>query len=538
MPTKKRRTEKQPKSRRAEATRTSSEKNSQRLKTELEEYLHQIALDEERILANLTFDPVIIGRQLSENHFCVADFQGTEANRILLGAMLEMLEDNATLNLSGLIDKLRYTRQGNRDGVELVGGIERIKNLFLSPFMVPGVSMLEDVEPLIERIRDRNIRSSAHRNMIMYSEKIMSDDKDAYETISNCIQELRTLFLHGSAGYLRGIESHIEEMREMVDANRAQKRSYLGLNTDFPILMERLSGFQKEFYLITGGVGMGKSTFATQMAWDLTAMNPELTVIYFSLDLNRIDATAKIVAHAAEVPIDYVKNPYVARIDLEEKRKKGLQMVSEMSSRLFLVDESSGRVFLDDIKKYVKRTRLERGGDVAVIIDPLFKIQIRNQHKMSFSEKCNFLAAELKSLSAVEGVTLIATAGLPKAISSRRPVKEDLEEIMGLLYDPYAVFFLYSDYLNNFDTPFLEWEWGKEDSFMIPISEALIAKNKMGSINSRIFFRFFESFSRFKECAPQEVENYTAMIENLEKFKGQSGGSPNGQKCSSRPEEF
>jgi replicative DNA helicase len=365
----------------------------------------------------------------------------------------------------------------------------------------------------------------------------MHKDKDAYETISGCIQELRTLFLQGSAGYLRGMETHIEEMQEMVDVHRAQNRNYLGFQTNFPILMERLNGFQKELYLITGGVGMGKSTFATQLAWDLATLNPQLTVIFFSLDLNRLDVTAKMVAHASEVPIDYVKNPYVQRPEFEEKRKQGLQTVARMSQRLLLVDESSGRMFLDDIKKYVKRTRLERGGDIAVVIDPIFKVQMRNQYNMKFNERCNFLSAELKSLSSVEGVTVIVTAGLPKAVSNRRPVKEDLEEIMGLLYDPYAVFFLYSDYLNNFDTPFLEWEWGKEDSFMIPICEALIAKNKMGSINSRIFFRYYEAWARFVECAPQEVENYTAMIENLEKFKEQTEKQSQ-QRSSGRAEEF
>jgi replicative DNA helicase len=513
-------------------------KKNRKLKTELEEYLKEIALDEERILANLTFDPIIIGGQLQENHFSVADFQGVEANKILLGAMLELIDDNIALNLPNLVEKLKYTRHGGRNGIELAGGEERIKNLFQSPFTVPGVAMLEDIEPLIEKIRDRNIRSEAHKNMVLYSERIMQHEKNAYETISGCIQDLRTLFLEGSAGYLKGMESHIEEMRELVDTNRNLNRSYLGFNTDFPILMERLNGFQKEFYLITGGVGMGKSTFATQLAWDLAALNPGLTVVYFSLDLNRLDVTAKMVSHAAEVPIDYVKNPYIARPEFEDKRKEGLAKVAQMSKRLLLVDETSGRVFLDDIKKFVKRTRLERGGDLAVVIDPIFKIQIRNQHQMKFNEKCNFLSAELKSLSAVEGVTLIATAGLPKAVSTRRPVKDDLEEIMGLLYDPYAVFFLYSDYLNNFDTPFLEWEWGKEDSFMIPISEALIAKNKMGSINSRIFFRFYEAYSRFKECAPQEVENYTAMIENLEKFKEQGNTQKNLTSGGGRLEEF
>lgn len=506
------------------------------VKAGLVEYLREISLDEERLLANLAFEPVVIGRQLLENHFTVSDFQGAEPNRVLLATMLEIIEDQETLNLPNLIARLTNQRQGKKTRLDVVGGEDRVRELFTAPFSQPGITMLDDIEPVIERIRDRNVRAEAHKTMIQYSERIIHGEKDAFEVLGNCIQSLRGLFLQGSAGYIRSLDSHIAEMQELVNDQRARKRSYLGLQTNFPILMEKLNGFQKEFYLITGGVGMGKSTFATQLAWDLVSLNPELTVLYFSLDLNRLDTTAKIVSQAVELPIDYVKNPYSARPDFEEKRNRGLQTVSEMSNRLILVDESNGRQFIDDIKKQVKRVRLEKGGEVAVIIDPLFKILLRNQQQMSFNEKSNILASELKSLAAVEGVTVIATAGLPKAISSRRPVKEDLEEIMGLLYDPYAVFFLYCDYLNNFDTPFLEWEWGKEDSFMIPITEAFIAKNKMGSTNSRIFFRYFEAYSKFKECAPQEVENYSAMIDNLERFKEQQNNATT--KRQGRQEEF
>lgn len=73
---------------------------------------------------------------------------------------------------------------------------------------------------------------------------------------------------------IRSLDSHIAEMQELVNDQRLSKRSYLGLQTNFPILMEKLNGFQKEFYLITGGVGMGKSTFATQLAWDLVSQEP------------------------------------------------------------------------------------------------------------------------------------------------------------------------------------------------------------------------------------------------------------------------
>jgi len=507
------------------------------IRSSLVEYLREIELDEERVLANLVFEPVVIGRQLEENHFSITDFQGTEANRTLLNTMIELLDEGLQINLANMMAQLVQERVGKKTRLELVGGEDRVRDLFLSPFSKPGVSMVDDIEPVIEKIRDRNIRTAAHRAMVQFSERIIHGDKDAFEILGNCIQSLRNLFLQGSAGYIRSLDAHLAEMEELIVDRRLQKRSYLGLQTNFPILMEQLNGFQKEFYLVTGGVGMGKSTFATQLAWDLATLNPDLTVIFFSLDLNRLDVTSKIVSQAAEIPIDYVKNPYVIRSDIEEKRKAAMQTVGRMSNRLILVDESSGRLFIDDVKKYVKRIRLERTGDVAVIIDPIFKILMRNQSQMTFNERCNLLSAELKSLAAVEGVTVIATAGLPKAISSRRPVKEDLEEIMGLLYDPYAVFFLYSDYLNNFDTPFLEWEWGKEDSYMIPITEAYVAKNKMGSTNSRIFYRYFEAFAKFKECAPQEVENYTAMIENLERFKEQQN-NPIARRNNGRAEEF
>jgi replicative DNA helicase len=477
----------------------------------------EISLDEERILANLAFEPLISGKQLWTKRFSVSDFQGLEKNRVLLGTMLSCLADEETLNLPNLLQRLTDEKKGGKSKLDWVGGRDRVYKLFAAPFSRPGVSMLEDLDPVIDRIRDRNIRNQARRLLIEFSEKINDTGEDAFEILSSCIQSLRTIFLAGSTGYLKNIDLHLSEMKELIADNKARKKGYIGYDTNFPIFQERLNGIQKDFYLLTGGVGMGKSTFITQLAWDLAVMNPELTVLFFSLDLNRIDISAKLVAQTAEVPIDYVKNPYLTNLNFEKKRQDGLIRVSEMRERFYIIDESNGRIFLEDIKKLVKRTKLEHSGEVAVVIDPIFKIHLKHDH-LSFTEKCNLLSAELKSLSAAEGVTVLATAGLPKATSNRRPVREDLEEIMGLLYDPYVVFFIYCDYLNDFETPFLEWQWGN-DNFLIPISEINLVKNKMGGINSRIFYRSFETYAKFKECAPQEVENYSAMIENLQKYK-------------------
>ncbi|MBI3037912.1 hypothetical protein HYY75_02515 [bacterium] len=483
----------------------------------LDSLLADMELDEQRILANFAFDPNIVGKQLDEKHFGVSDFQGIEENRILLSTMIESIAAGETLNLPNVLKRLNEEKKGGKLKIDWVGGRERVYKLFTSPFSQPGITLLEDVDPVIDRIRDRNIRIQAHRIFTLYAEKVGKSENEAFEILHGCIQELRTLFLHGSAGYIRNLDMHLHEMRELIQENKTKKHGYLGYETNFPIFQERLNGVQKEFYLLASGAGMGKTTFVTQLAWDLATLNQGTSVLFFSLDLNHIDISAKFVAQACEVPIDYVKHPYVTNIAFEKHRQDGLTKVAEMKEQVFIIDESNGRIFLEDIKRLVKRTKLERGSDVAVVIDPISKIAIKHE-RMSFNEKCNYLSAELKSLSASEGVTIIASAGLPKAISNRRPIREDLEEIMGLLYDPYVVFLLYCDYVNDFETPFLEWQWGKEN-FMIPITEIMLAKNKMGSSNSRIFFRYFESYAKFKECAPQEVENYTAMIENLQKFK-------------------
>ena len=101
--------------------------NNNLLKTELVEYLKEVELDEERVLANLVFDPGVIGQQLLENHFTVEDFKGPEANRVLLGTILEIIEDEETLSLPNLVSRLINQNQGKKTKLEYSPTALRIK---------------------------------------------------------------------------------------------------------------------------------------------------------------------------------------------------------------------------------------------------------------------------------------------------------------------------------------------------------------------------------------------------------------------------
>ena len=98
----------------------------------------------------------------------------------------------------------------------------KIKGLFIThghedhigsiPFLLQTVKIPVIYAPnqaanlIKKKLADRNIRYDSHRTFIQYSEKIIDNDKEVFEVLSEGIQSLRSIFLRGSAGYIRGID--------------------------------------------------------------------------------------------------------------------------------------------------------------------------------------------------------------------------------------------------------------------------------------------------------------------------------------------
>ena len=109
------------KSRRVQKRLPVVERSSVEATVQLDKFLQDIALDEELILANLAFDPVIAGKQLQEKHFAVKDFCGVEANRVLLGEMLACIENEEQLDLPNLVQRLKDGMKGKKTKLEAAG---------------------------------------------------------------------------------------------------------------------------------------------------------------------------------------------------------------------------------------------------------------------------------------------------------------------------------------------------------------------------------------------------------------------------------
>ena len=149
-----------------------------------------------------------------------------------------------------------------------------------------------------------------------------------------------------------------------------------------------------------------------------------------------------------------------------------------------------------------------------VVIDPIYKVRTGARREDETGASMEVLARDLSTLATSEDVAILATTRLARGAGQTRPQLVDLEDQPALLYAANVVMLLYCEFFVNGNTPYLEWEWGTDD-VMVPIFEMHVAKNRMGPFSGRLYYRFYNSYNKFKECSQLEIDNYDRMLGNL-----------------------
>ncbi len=312
------------------------------------------------------------------------------------------------------------------------------------------------------------------------------------------------------------LEEQLAELEEALLPGAELGWPQIGVTlSQFPLLSESLDGFRNSLYVLAGASRMGKTAFALELLVDVLLNDENAHGIYVTLEQSARDLNIRLVGQCGEVHMEYLLNPQKEGASKYEDRKvKGLQLANELRGRLTIVDESLGAIRFEDVKSLVEQAREEFDGPLFLVIDPLFKMRLGSEVDLDQEKQSAALARELKTLCMSHKIGTVVTTGVAGAAGKRRPELADLEGQSGLLYDAQVILMLYCDYFNNADTTFLEWEWGTDD-LMVPIFELNVAKNKMGAFSGRIYYRFFNSFSKFRECAQLEIDNYNKMLYNL-----------------------
>ncbi|PCJ19292.1 MAG: hypothetical protein COB02_07850 [Candidatus Cloacimonadota bacterium] len=289
-----------------------------------------------------------------------------------------------------------------------------------------------------------------------------------------------------------------------------------GIASGFDVIDECVDNFKPGLYIFAGGTGTGKSSFLSNLMFGILSQDKNTCGIHFSYDVNYLEQVGKYLSLASNLPLDLIKNPKKIEEDDLEKRFEGLDKLREIQTRLIILDQNHDVQEVSQIEQEIIELKNEYpNSPIVITIDPVSQL-VDDKHSFG-NERDHHLIVELKRISRIYEVVILMGVDLDVGAREKRPKLSQLEKKVSLMYGAEFIALLYNDTLNNFDTPLLEWEWASKDT-MVPIIELNIVKNKSASFLGRLFYRFYGSQCRYKECVKHENEYYNEMIENMDHF--------------------
>lgn len=290
----------------------------------------------------------------------------------------------------------------------------------------------------------------------------------------------------------------------------------------FGVLDEFMGGFRDGTYLVAGGPGTGKTSFVTQLLFLLMHKNPTMQGVFLSLDQPYLDIVTRMFALCSELPVEMIRNPRKIqdREDME-KRLRGFEILEGIRERLQILDQSHDTFRLEDVEELLASAREEADdAPLMLAVDPVLELAVSGLYTPE--DKAGKIMEELRRMARKYRAGILLGAHLEKAQRGQRPTISDLQNLPGLVYGADFVGLLYNDSLNDFESPFLEWEWGTEN-LMVPLVELNVVKNKHRKELGRLFYRFYNEETRYKECTQAENDHYNEMLNNLDHFDKSPG---------------
>jgi len=499
------------------------EKNeeAQNIEPRLNDILFRTEIEFLKLFAH---NPDLAGLYALNLNLMPSNFQASIMTRFIYSAIFSLYNENRSITLENAREFLKSRHHHKKTHDEIAGSLcEEIFNLTGIASEGP---IDNDVKTLIYKIKENTLKNESKKILAASMNKLNNDKGDYVNTVKKCAGSLNGLLEATSLSADFSYEPDVFKSNlELEIASSKNKRAFSGLDCGFDLLNNAINGLDNEMYLIGAASAMGKTTFATQLAFQILKQNNDAHLLFFSLDQSQKDILIKFISEASQVPVKYIKCSYPRNESNDIKKKDGISYVSDLAKRMRIIDETRGEVSMKDFKNIVRKYKHEFfNKPVVVIIDTLMGLRPESRYNDRASE-INEMLAEIKTLVRTDEVAVIGMFNLGSSAEVKRPKREDLAKIPAFLYHPYVTMTLYCDFIFNFETPLLEWEWGSSD-LMVPIVELDVLKNKMGGYKGKIFYKYLDSLASFRECVELENENYNAMIENIEHFHHKRGNQP------------
>lgn len=317
------------------------------------------------------------------------------------------------------------------------------------------------------------------------------------------------------------VKSVQDGLRDFVEVYRARLEaggSVTGVPTGITGLDDLTSGWQPgNLITIVGETSMGKSTLALQSAIAAAKYAKKIGkhVLYFSLEMTVAELTERAIAHLGDFPLAWITHPKDAPDYAIDYIKAGSAAFDELP---LMFDDRAG-LTSEQITSRTIQVHMTKPL-VAAFVDYM---HIMGRPRRNDVAELGGIAASLKNLSKLLGISVVALHQLNRSNHNKRPTLGDIRASGEIAEASNVVCAIYRSEVAQ---PLFER--------LLGYAEVLILKNRQGRRDVRAWAKSKIGNMRFESC--EAPDGYDERIREDESSGGTgSGGAGRGIPSRSGP---
>ncbi len=413
---------------------------------------------------NMEAEQAVLGSALSDSSSLSdaaeilkpSDFYFT-ANKFIFQAIMDLFNDNKDIDFVTVSEQLKVNGK-----LEAVGGIDYLKNISSS---VPTTQHVKYYSEIIKgkAVVRRLIESASSITKMAYSEE---------DPLAVLLERSEQLIFDVSASRQSNDLVHISEILQTsydtIAKNAGNDGGITGLDTGFAELNRRCGGFHGgELIIIAGRPGMGKSTFAVNIA-EYMCIHGGKTVAIFNLEMPKEQIVNRILCSQALVNNAKIRNGTMEMDDWE----KICDVADTIAKAPMYIDDSAS-ITVSQIR--AKCRRLKQTGDLQMVIIDYLQLMQGSGRSDNRQQEISEISRSLKVLAKELDIPVVALSQLKRESETqkgKRPILSDLRESGAIEQDADMVMFLFRNYYYSKDP--------EEKN----LAECIIAKNRNGETDT------------------------------------------------------
>src|SRR3954470_12049762 len=258
-----------------------------------------------------------------------------------------------------------------------------------------------------------------------------------------------------------------------------------GTPTGYHDLDERMSGLQPSaLYIVGPRPGAGKTSFALGAAAH-AAVESQLPVLFFSLEMSHDEVTQRLLSSEAKVEATRLRNGKLQDTDWN----KISHAIGRLSEAPLYIDDNPSLTVME-MRSKARRLKSRVGGLSLIVVD---YIQLMTGRRSAENRQVEVseISRGLKILARELEVPVVALSQLSRQLEARadkRPMLADLRESGSLEQDADVVLFIYRDEVYN------------PESADRGAAEVIVAKHRNGPTGS-VQLAFVDRYTLFANMA-------------------------------------